>query len=438
LRKLLLIAAAAIIFAGKSNAEDRMTLSLDQAVKIGLEKNKSVSISASKFRSSASKIEESKASGLPSVKAQGAYTRLSEVDPMKFNIAGREMVLAPSILNNYQLKLSVAQPIFTGNRISSSIEMNEFLNSASNEDLSQTKLTLINDIKNSYWSYYKALRTKETIEKNIEQVKSHLIDIQNSYQAGLAIENDVLKVKVQLSNLELNKIEAQNNIEVSSIGLCNVLGIDVSSEIELSDKPEINNITRIDLREATNLAYKQRNDLKAQEFRTKAAESAIDVAKSGYFPQINVAANYTYANPNSRIQPAKEEFKGTWDIGLSLSYDIWNWNTTAKQEEQAQETLIQAKLAKEQIIDAISVETKQNAIVVNRHIDKVKASQEVVAQAKENLRVTNEKFKAGAAINSDLLDAETSLLQAEINYISIICDYQIALAKYEKSIAKNY
>ena len=64
----------------------------------------------------------------------------------------------------------------------------------------------------------------------------------------------------------------------------------------------------------------------------------------------------------------------------------------------------------------------------------MKLTKETVEQAKENYRVTNEKYKSGLLLNSEVVDAETSLLLAEINNITTIADYLIVIARLEKSI----
>lgn len=73
----------------------------------------------------------------------------------------------------------------------------------------------------------------------------------------------------------------------------------------------------------------------------------------------------------------------------------------------------------------------------NTTFKKMEATKLLLAQAQENLRVTQEKYKSGSATSSELLDAETSILLADINMVSAQTDYQIALVKYNKAIGFN-
>lgn len=418
-------------------SQDTLQISSDEAVKIALEKNKNVLINESKIRSAESKLNEMKAQRLPSLKLSGSYTRLSEVEP--FKIPGMNLNIFPSILNNYTARATLQQPIFTGFRLTSSVSMSEALSNASKYDLEANKISLISDIKTLYWTYFKLQKTKESIEKNILQLQSHITDIENFIAAGLSIENDLLKVKVQQSNLELSKIELENNIDMTAISMATLMGIDVNTKFKVTDDPEKINNQLIQMDSSRNNAFSGRPEIKALDERINASKYAVDLAKSGYYPQIFLTANYNYNNPNQRYMPAKEEFKGSWDITLSLNYNLWDWNTSGYQTEQAEEALKQSELSKSMIMEGLTQEVSQSVMNYNRSFDKINATKVLLNQAKENLRVTMDKYKAGAAISSELLDAETSLLLAEINMVTAQTDYQLSLIKYNKAIGfKNY
>lgn len=414
------------------NAQETKQLNLDQAIQIGLENNYSIKISKSKVNAADYKIKESEANMYPSLKFAGAYTRLSAIDPVK--IMG--YVVAPSINDNYNLKLTAAQPIFSGNRLTETNEISKLNKSASEEDLKRDKEDLILSIKNAYWNLYQAGENLNSIEESIEQTKAHLKDLENQKDQGMATDNDVLKVQVQVSNNELMKIDAENTIQIAMTNLNSILCLPLSTMIEIPKNLDFNNEDVADLNTYLNSAQSERNELKSMGLKKKAAEASVKVAKSGLYPQINLAANYYYANPNSRIFPQEQKFTGTWDIGISLSYDIWNWSITKHQMAQAQESLEQANYTINQLKDQISLEVTQAYLNLVKSKEKIKVSDLTVNQAKENYRVTNEKFLAGLALNSDLLDAETALLQAKINYTSSVAQYEMALAKLNRSINK--
>jgi outer membrane protein len=105
--------------------------------------------------------------------------------------------------------------------------------------------------------------------------------------------------------------------------------------------------------------------------------------------------------------------------------------------DQAKAQLEQVKDSYKIIKDNIVLEVNSNYLNLIQSKDKITVADESVRQAKENYRVTDETFKKGLALNSDLLDSEVALLQANTNYIQALVDYELAKAKLEKSIGEN-
>lgn len=427
---LLLIALAV----NSSNAAE-MSLSADEAVQTALKNNKLMKVNESKIRQAQAKLAESRTAQYPTLNATASYTKLSPVEP--FKVPGMNIEIFPTILDNYSTRLTAQQAVFSGFRISANIALNEALTKATQYDLETSKNTLIHDVLTTYWGYYKLVKSKESMEKSIIQLNSHIKDIENFMSVGMAIENELLKVQVQKSNLELTLVEMDNNLDMIGIALATLMGVDTDTKFIISDSPSSINSNLMMLNVSRDSAMANRPELKAAEERIKASQSGVTLARASYFPQINLMANYNFSNPNQRIFPTKAEFRGTWDITLAFSMNLWSWGASSRQEEQAKEQLLQAEMGKDLIADGLNQEVSSAVMNYNRSFNKMEATKQLQAQARENLRVTQEKYKAGSATSSELLDAETSILLADINMVTAQTDYQIALIKYNKAIGFN-
>ncbi len=426
-----------------TQAQEYKDLTLDECLKIGNKNNKTIQIARQKIDFSELKIQETDAQGLPSLKFFGGYTRLSEVDPFSITmpitdpVTGqltlKNMTISPTVLNQYILRLTLQQQLFTGGRIDNTGDMLKFQLEAARSDYEKDVKQVEFDIKNAFWNYYKSNEMKKSVDESINQLKAHLADIESFYKNGMATLNDVLKVRVQLSNLELTRIDAENAVEMSNAALNVAMGIEVKHRYSIITDNDILESRFNNLSSVIDTAFRNRSELRSMELRLEAGKESVETAKSGWYPQVNLAANYNYNRPNSRIFPARDEFRGTWDVGLTVSYDIWNWNTTSLQVQQAEANLEQSNLGIKQMKEGIAFEVTQAFLTLNKANEKITVARESVSQAQENLRVTNERFKAGSLINSDLLDAETALLVAKINYTSAIVEYRLSLAKLEKA-----
>lgn len=426
-----------LMFAGFTYAQEKLQLSIDEAIQTGLKNSKTLHASLMKVKASEAKVKETGTALLPSLKFTGAYTRLSEVDPFTINAGPMgTFTLAPSVLNNYTLKLSLQQPVFTGFKLQNSVKIAELTSSATSEEYNRDKSELVYNIKNAYWSLFKAAEMKKVIDENVEQIKAHLTDARNLMQQGLLTNNDVLKIEVQLSDALFRQSDLKNNVRLAVIGLNNILGIPLSTATEIKSAVELKDAIAVNLDELVNKAYQNRSELKAADLRIKTSESAVSLAKGGWYPQVSVSGNYNYNRPNQRIQPTKDQFDGTWDITLGLSFDIWNWNVTRHQTEQAEAQLSQTIDALGSIKDGVTLEVTQNYLNLQQAKEKISISELAVKQAEENSRIISEKFKNGLALSSDVVDADVALLQAKTNYTTSKVDFELAKARLAKAIGE--
>ena len=161
------------------------------------------------------------------------------------------------------------------------------------------------------------------------------------------------------------------------------------------------------------VAIGHRSDVQAASARVKAAGASVTAARGGWWPQIDLNANFSYSNPNARYQPITPEFLGTWDVGITLSMDLWNWGATRSRVESAEAALKQARLQESQLAENVSLEVHRSALNLRRSRQKLAVAQLAVEQADENLRVVSDKYRSGLATSTELLDAEVALLQAQ-------------------------
>ena len=429
-------------------AQQKLALTIEKSIEIGFENSKSLHSSLMKVQAADSKSGEAHTFLLPSLKASGSYNRLSDVPPFAATIEPNALgpgfppqqvnwTLSQTILDNYNLRLSLQQPLFTGWRLQSSAQIAEYSAQATEQDYGKDKSELVYNIKSAYWNLYKANEFKKVIDENVEQTGAHLKDVENFHAQGLVMENEVLRVEVQLSNAEVLQLDAQNNVQLSMLALNNTIGIPLGTIIELASEIQPQEKMYSDQNTLVETALQNRPEIKGMDLRVKASESGVSLARSGWLPQIYLAGNYYYARPNSRIFPTVDQFRDTWDMGISVSMDVWNWGTTVYQTNQAQAQLAQARDALGQLRDAVNLEVTQSCFNLSQSKAKLAVAEKGVRQAEENYRVTHEKFKSGLALNSDLLDAESALLQAKWNRIQAAVDRELADARLEKAIGRD-
>lgn len=419
-----------------ANAQEKLSLTIERAIEIGFQNSKQLHSSLMKVKGAEAKVKEVSALRLPSLKLNAGFRKLSEVDPFIITTPFGSFPIAPGIFDNYSVQFSVFQPLFTGFRLASNVNLNEELSNAITEEYNKDKSELMFNIKNSYWGVFKAMQFKKVMDETVEQVKAHVEDAKNLEKAGMLTRNDILKIEVQLSNAIYQQLEAENAVKLTMTALNNVMGIPLNTQIEIASDVNLNEYRSDELSKLVDAAIKNRPEIKAADSRVKASESGVTLAKSSWYPQLSLYANYYYSKPNQRILPTQNRFDGTWDAGINLSMNVWDWLTTKHQTDQAEAQLAQAVDGMGLIKDGITLEVTQNYLSLTQTNKKIEIAKLIVNQAEENMRVTSQKFKNGLATSSDLIDAETAHISAKTNFTTSVVDHELAKAKLEKSLGK--
>ena len=426
----ILVLAFALALPGTVLAQQRQ-LSLDEAIAAGLEASPALHASRMKVESSAARAREIAAARLPAFRLGAGYTRLSEIPPFQVTlpISPNPIVVSQNYFNSWSLRLSAQQPLFTGFRLEAGTRSARMLEASAGWDLTKDRSEFVFAVKTAYWGLSRARELESVVADTIAQVQEHLKDVRAFYDQGLLTKNEVLRAELQLSSTELMRIDARNAVEVARTSLNTLVGLPLETDLELTTSAEAAAAQAL-----LDTALAARPEIKASDFRIKASEANLKAARAGWYPQVSLAGNYYYLRPNPRILPALDKFRSTWDVGLAVSLDVWNWGQTRSQTEQAKAQLAQARDARKLLEDQAVLDVTQSRLALAQARDKIRVAAQAVAQAEENLRMVRDRFRQGVALNTDVLDAEVFLLQAKTSRTEAAIDLALAQARLEKAL----
>ncbi len=415
------------------------TYTLNESIKLGIQNSKTLKISDAKLAIAAAKVTEIKSQRFPKLSFNASYMRLSDVPPFEISTSffPTTIRIQEVILNNYNFKLSLQQPIFTGFKLSS-------LQSAATYNLESSELEYSKDINEeafkiifAFWNIYKAENANKLIEENLKSLESHINDAQSFLDNDLITRNDLLKIKVQYTTIQLKKVETENVLEIAKALFNKIMGNDISENIEIkTDDIELNNSDS----EFNNLLIKAKSnrlELESVSKKIFAGKEQLSASHSGWYPSIFLVSDFYYNKPNQRIFPQRDQFDDTWNVGISLSWDIWNWGYNSSLTQQAQNNLTQLETSKFQLEDAIEIEVYNTYLNFQAAKKKVELSKQSLEQAEENHRITNDKYLVQLVSTTELLDAETSIYTAKTDLLTSLVDYEISKTKLEKAIGNK-
>lgn len=436
--------AAGLFAAG----QEKRRLALEEAVRLALEASHALHASEMRHEAAASKVRESDAARLPVLRFGGGYFRLSEVPPFEVNLPfpplsglPSKFVVSPNYYNAFTLRLSIQQPLFTGFRLQSTAAMTRELERAAAKDMDGDRADLIASVTGAYWNLVKALEVKAALAENVSLIRAHLKDVENFREQGLLTMNDALRVKTQLANAELMDLEAQNAVQVATTLLNSLMGLPLEAGLEPAtpaeaSAPDAAALEAAGLETLLRRALERRPELSALEARVRASDAGVTAAKSGWLPQAFISGNYYHLRPNPRVMPARDEFYGTWDLGITVAFDVWNWGLTRQQVSQAEAQRAQAQDGLSLLQDRVSLDVTQAFLGLRQAQQKIAAARSAVGQAEENLRVTTDRFQEGVALSRDVLDAEVLLLQARTTLVQALANRALATACLRRAVGE--
>jgi len=432
------IVVLSLSVAGISQAAAQVKmLTVEESVALGLENSRILHSSQMRSEYADEKASEMSAMLYPSLKLQGAYQRLSEVPVFNIPLPGAPTAIFPYIPNTYSFRASFQQPLFTGWKFQGAADNAGYQADAVRSEVVRDKADLVLNIKTAYWNLYRAKEIKRLADENVKQIASHLEDAENLMKQGMATTNDVLKVRVQLSNSKILQSDAVNNVRLATISFNSTIGIPLDTEIGIASALTPTTKGHPELEKVLTSALNVRPELLAMESRVKAANAAVTSAAGNWFPQIFLTGNYYYARPNQRIIPAKDEFKDTWDFGITLQFDLWNNLTALHQTNQAKAQYEQTKDALVTLRDGITLDVTQAYLSFEQATERIHLAELTVEQANENYRTAAEKYKSGLTTSSELLDAEVALLQSKLQLTQSLVDHELAEARLEKAVGES-
>lgn len=362
---------------------------------------------------------------LPSVKISGRYSRVSEVDPFKIqlNPTMTPIEIVSPIENQYAMKATLTQPLFTGFKLENANEAMNNLYESSKKELETKKNDVVLKVAQAYFNVIASEKVLLVLNKNYEQLDKRVNDAEQMKLQGLLTENDVLKIKVKLNEVEVSKIQAENNLKITQMNLNLLLGDDVETSYQLE----------MPISSENSSGKAERPELSSLNYKLEAQKSVVNASYGDWYPSLLLQANYDYARPNSRIFPQKDEWKPTWDINLILSFDIWNWGTSNNNIQIAKNNLQALELGKSQIEKAFTTEEKIAVYAVDKSSRSVKVLEKQVEQSLLNLKISENQYQAGLLSTTDLLDAQIQTLQSDIQLIQMQLELKMNELKLQKS-----
>ncbi len=428
-----------LLLAAALTAQDVRPITLDEAVALTVENHRALDAAQARVEAAEAVLAESRAASGPSAGISGGYAYLSAVD--EFSIpapppATGTLVLNPSIDHSYQIALSARQPLYTGGRLTSTRDAAQARAYAAREEWASQRADLVLAASRAYWGLSRALEERRVVDDDLALVRAHLADVERFLAEGMATVADRLKVEARLSAVLFRRVASDHAVQTASMALADLAGLPLDAVLEPSTPLPVPAAPPLPARDLAAGALEDRPELRALRLRAEAASAAVGIARAERLPQVALSARYLYGRPNPRIFPSEDRFEDTWDIGLGLSFDLWDGGAAARRMDQAAARVREAEAALALASDAVALEVRGALLALDEALALIGVAETGMRQAEEDLRVTRERFREGLALNTEVLDSEMALLEARLRHTQALAAHAIALAQLDRAVGR--
>jgi len=252
-------------------------------------------------------------------------------------------------------------------------------------------------------------------------------DLRALTQAGLKSCKDALEE----SGWELN-----DAVDLIKAELKKLLAIKQKQDLEIADRQLHYSLLTIREDDFLQQAYLNKPEMILKVLGIDISRWSIQMAKSGWRPQVNADLGYDYRSNN--IGNMLNNRHNNWSVGISLFMPIFDGFSTKAKVDAARARYTQAFLTKENLVDQIAVDVRQACLDLKQAEAIINSQKDNVGKAKEALKIANISYDNGEAKNLDVLDAQVSLGKVETNLSQGIYDYLMAKAELDRTLGLSF
>jgi outer membrane protein len=416
-----------------------LRLTLDEAIARGIETSHRLAEARARGDAATATVDERRAASMPQLAAQAGYTRTNHVDPFGLALpTGQFEAIYPDIPDNYRTRLDLQWPVYTGGRLDALERAARADAAASAADVEAARNDLRLEVTRAYWSLVTAIESLRVVDESVKQVQAHLQDVRNRFGQGLVPPNDVSSVEALEARERMLRIQAATTRDVNEAALARLVGASPGTGIEPTSPLEApaGPAASADVEALVRTALAERSERAALVQRVAAAQARSAAAAAGSRPTIAVGGGVDYANPNPRIFPRQDAWLTSWDASVNVAWPVFDGGRT---RAGVAEATAAARVADERLADfdqTVSLEVRQRAAEVRSSRAAIEAGDAAVRAAADAARVVGDRYAAGVATNTDVLDAHVALLQSELERTLALAGARVAEARLARALGR--
>ena len=413
-------------------------LALAEAVQLALTASKDIKRNEAAQRQAAARVQQAKDGLVPGVQLSSTFLRLSDnVTPFSVVLPGAgEVVLNPQVLNQSYNSLQVRQLLWAGGKVRLGIEAARREQEATQAEADQYRLLAADNVTTLWYDLYTLNASERILRENIKLLQDRRRELASLEKQGVVLKIDGLKIELAISRLESNLADIRAGQAINSFNLALATGLPTTTTFALSEAALASAQALPPLADYQQQALANRAELKALTLRREAALVGQRIVRGNTLPTLSFGGTVDYNRPNLRVFPAQAEFKATSSVFANLTWDVGSLYANRAKAADTRAGLEQLSTGLEQLREGIQIEVNAGYQAYQQALGKIRVAENAIAQAQENFRVEQNRFKASTITPADFLDANTQLIQARLDLTTAQANAELARWKLLKSTGR--
>lgn len=432
------VAVAACVMAATpagAQAPAPLTLTMDEALRMAAETAPRVAEAKAQEAAAQSSVTALKALAFPSVTLQSEYLRLNDVT--EFSIPdgqGGSRVLYPNIPNLYRTRAEFFAPIYSFGRVSTNVAAANSNVIAAGADRRVAESDTRLDVMRAYWTLATARASEKVLVESLARTDAWVDDVKARVDGGLLSPSDLQSAQAQRARQYVRLLQARNEASLAELDLARLIGAAAGSKITLTSPveqalPKVAEVAALSTDDMIARALRQRGERAGLVARGEGLRQSAKAAIANLKPYATAQGWIEGAKPNSRIVPPVNEWRDSWTLDIKF---IWPLFDSGRSRAQAASFTAQANAVdsrRSELDGLVSLEVRQRLLDVEFGKEAIAASDQAVSAAAEARRVLDERFRAGVATSTEVLDAQVALLEAQLERTRLTAGLRLSEAR---------
>lgn len=348
---------------------------------------------------------------LPEIEASLSLSYIGDGFITKRNFSDYQKAPIPHFGNG--LAVNITQPVYTGGAVTTGIELAELKTTAARfaSDLQRDNIRF--QLTGFYLDIYKYTNLRRVVDSNIAQARKVLAEMRARYEQGVALQNDITRYELLVSNLELQLIKIDNTLDILNRNLVVTAGLPENTVIEPDSTILARSLPTSGEGWWQQEAAENAPVLKLARTGVDISRKAESLVRSDFLPKVGLKGAWTIDGPILVEVPPINRNLSYWYVGVGISYNLSSLYKSNKSLSKSRAATRRAIEELDAANENVSLGVRADYVHYLEAYEELKTQQKSVELADRNYRTTSTRYSADMALITDMLDAANSKLDAE-------------------------